>query len=387
MSKRRKICFVITSHIHYGRSRVILRRLKARKDVELQIVVGASAILPQYGNVLADMKRDGFTHHAKITMTLAGGDPVAMAKTTGIGITEFATAFENLQPDVVVVRGDRYEVLAAAAAAAYMNIPVAHIEGGDSTGSIDESVRHAVTKLAHIHFPTNELAEKRLLRMGEDPRYVFNVGCSELEPLASHDKTITSAMINRHGVGDPIDIRKPFILVIYHPVTTQVDVNRKHAEALLRAIGKMKMQTIWFWPNVDAGTDQISKAIRVFREHDDAKHIRFAKYVDWNEFIALLKQCACLVGNSSAGIKEASFLGTPVVNVGSRQHGRLRGENVMDTAEQTDAVVRAVRKQITHGRFAPSSLYYKKHCGKTIADTLATVDLYVQKTFFMNHDG
>ena len=155
-NKIRKICAIITSNIHYARNKLILREIQKRKNLELQIVVGASAILPAYGDVLKLMEKDGFKLNAKITMTLEGGNPIAMAKTTGIGITEFATTFDNLTPDIVLVRADRYEVLSAAVAAAYLNIPVAHIEGGDVTGTIDESVRHAVTKLSHIHFATNE---------------------------------------------------------------------------------------------------------------------------------------------------------------------------------------------------------------------------------------
>ena len=166
----RKVCFIITSQIHYARSKLILEAIREHPNLELQIAVAASAILPQYGDVLSAMEKDGFNADAKIIMTLAGGNPTAMAKTTGIGTTEFATAFDNLKPDIVVIRGDRYEVLAAATAAAYMNITVAHIEGGDVTGTIDESVRHAVTKLSHIHFTTNDAARKRVIKMGEKQR-------------------------------------------------------------------------------------------------------------------------------------------------------------------------------------------------------------------------
>src|SRR3989344_3209929 len=171
--KKRKICFIITSRNHYARSKLILNELKRRNNVELQIIVGAAALLSNYGDVSSFLKKDGFKHDFKIAMAVEGGSSLAMAKTTGIGVTEFATAFYNLEPDLVVVRGDRYEILSAAVAAAYLNIPLAHIEGGDVTGSIDESVRHAVTKLAHIHFATNKRSKDRILRMGEDPKYIF----------------------------------------------------------------------------------------------------------------------------------------------------------------------------------------------------------------------
>ncbi len=379
-SHRRKICFIITSHIHYARSKLILEEIRRNPKLELQIAVAASAILPLYGDVLTSMEHDGFTPNAKIIMTLAGGNPVAMAKTTGIGITEFATAFDNLKPDIVVVRGDRYEVLAAAIAASYMNIPVAHIEGGDTTGSIDESVRHAVTKLAHIHFVTNEFSRKRVLQMGEDASYIFDVGCPELEFVERHRKAITSKDINRYGVGDPLDLEKPFLMVMYHPVTTE-EQNRKHTTLLLDVVSDLHMQTLWFWPNVDAGTDDVAKAIRVFREHCHPHHIRFAKYVLPEEFIALLKKCSCLIGNSSAGIKEASYLGIPVVNIGTRQNGRLRGPNVIDVGYAKGDIKKAIEGQLKKGRFKPSTIYYKEKCSRRIAETLARVPLYTQKSF------
>jgi len=199
---KRKVCFIITSGIHYSRSRLILEELKKRKDVELQIIVGASAILPMYSNTLKLMKKDCFRCNALITMVIEGGSPIAMAKTTGLGIIDFTTVFENLNPDIVVVRGDRYEIIAPTIAAAYLNILVSHIEGGDLTGSIDESVRHAVTKLSHIHFVTNELSRQRVLRMGENPQYVFNLGSPDLELVAKNNYKVSNKLINSLGVGD-----------------------------------------------------------------------------------------------------------------------------------------------------------------------------------------
>lgn len=379
---KRKICFVITSGIHYGRSKYILEEIKNHPDLELQIIVGASALLPQYGNVLSMMQEQGFPCNAKIVMTLEGGNPVAMAKTAGIGITEFATAFDNLQPDVVVVRGDRYEVLSAAVAAAYLNISVAHIEGGDVTGTIDESVRHAITKLAHIHFPTNEPAKKRILTMGEHPDYVFMVGSPEIEFVAKNDFTVDNAFINYIGVGDAVDLQKPYIMVMQHPVTSEVGTNRKHIEETLQAIFEMGIPTIWFWPNIDAGTDEISKGIRGFREKYNPPNIRFIKYIPPEQFIGLLKQSKCLVGNSSAGIKEASFLGIPVVNIGTRQNKRLRAENVMEVDYNTNEIKQAVQTQLDHGLYPSSKLYYKENVSKSIANILAEVNLYHQKEFF-----
>lgn len=381
---KRKVCFVITSRIHYGRSKIILEEIKNHPDLELQIIVGASAILSTYGDVLSLMKKDGFEYNAKIIMTLEGGSPVAMAKTAGIGITEFATAFDNLQPDVVVLRGDRYEVLSAAIASAYMNIPVAHIEGGDVTGTIDESVRHAITKLAHIHFPTNEDSRKRIINMGENPEYVFNFGCPGLEFVEKCKTEITSDMVNQQGVGDEIDLSKPYLLVMQHPVTSEIVDNRANTTAVLEAVEATGMQVLWFWPNVDAGTDEVSKAIRSFREIKNPKKMRFLKFIPADGFTSLLSSSFCLVGNSSAGIKEAPFLGVPAVNVGTRQKGRRGGESVMSVSYDKNQIFDAIQKQIKHGRFERDTYYYKEDTGKKIVDLLANIKLYTQKKF---HDS
>jgi len=380
--KKRKVCFVITSEIHYSRNKLVLRELQKRKDVELQIVVGAGALLEYYGDVLPILKRDKFPCHAKIIMTLQGGSPVAMAKTTGIGITEFATAFDNLEPDLVVVRGDRYEVLSAAIAASYLNIPVAHLEGGDVTGTIDESVRHAVTKLAHIHLATNGRSKERILRMGEDPRFVFNVGSPELEFVTKTKRRPSNQLLNYLGVGDAININKPYVMVMQHPVTSEFGKNRRNVNETLYAVHELDMPTIWFWPNVDAGTDEVSKGIRTFRENHQPKRIRFIKYLPPEDFVGLLRKTLCLIGNSSTGIKECSYLGAPVVNIGTRQTGRMRGENVIDVGYKREAIKQAIQKQLKHGTYKSSSLYYQPGTSKKIAQILATTKPSTQKRFY-----
>lgn len=380
-TKKRKVCFVITSNIHYSRSKEILKTLKKRSDILLQIVVGGSAILDRYGAILDMMRDDGFKYDARITMTLEGGDAIAMAKTAGIGVSEFATVFDNLRPDVVVIRGDRYEVLSAAIAAAYLNITIAHLEGGDVTGTIDESVRHAVTKLSHIHFTTNKKSQGRILRMGERPDYVFNVGCPEIEFIARNKFKVSNELINYLGVGDIVDIDKEYLIVMKHPVATELHKNRRNTKILLSVIHKLKIPTIWFWPNVDAGTDDVAKEIRAFREIKNPEHIRFIKYLPAEQFIGLLQNASCLVGNSSAGIKECSFLGIPTVNIGTRQNGRMRAKNVIDVDFDGEAIKDAICKQLSNGHCKPSNIYYQHGTSRKIVDVLARIPLYTQKQF------
>lgn len=349
--------------------------------MELQIVVGASALLSNYGDVLSLLKKDHFKHNLKIAMAIEGGSSVAMAKTAGLGVSEFATAFHNLEPDVVVVRGDRYEVLSAAIAAAYLNISIAHIEGGDVTGNIDESVRHAVTKLAHIHFATNKKSKERVIRMGEDSKYVFNFGCPELELIAKSTYNVTDNFIDGFGVGNVVDIKKPYLVVMQHPVTSEIDQNRYNITNTLEVVHELKIPAVWFWPNIDAGTDEISKGIRRFREQHNPEHIYFVKNLSPEEFIVLLQGSLCLVGNSSSGIKECSYLGVPVVNIGSRQDGRMRTKNVVDTGYGKNDIKRAIEYQVNHKKYKPSNVYFQKDTSEKIAGTLASVKLYTQKQF------
>src|SRR3989338_3341903 len=221
---KRSVCFVITSFIHYSRSLLILEELKNRPDVDLHIVIGGTALLSKYSSKFAYVRNileaEGFKNLYEVYFNLEGDNPTVKAQTAGLGLIEFAHLFNNVKPDLVVVRGDRFEVLSAATAASYMHIPIAHIEGGDVTGTLDETVRHSITKLAQLHFVTNEKARERVLRMGEPSNYVFNFGSPEIEVF---DKVVNGKMkinLSKTGSGATIDPTKGFVMVMYHPVST-----------------------------------------------------------------------------------------------------------------------------------------------------------------------
>ena len=382
-TRKRRVCFPLTSRAYYGRTQILVQKLHDHPGIDLQLMLGGSILLDKYSPHIADdIEKSGFVISTSYFNVIEGGNHVAMAKTACLTALEFTNGFHSIDPDLVVVCGDRFEQLAIAMAAAYLNKTIAHIEGGDVTGSIDESVRHAITKLAHIHFVTNADAHRRVLTMGEDPNYVFNTGSLDLELASLVQTPLTNDRINSYGVGHAVDITKPFLTVIQHPVTTESD-NRAHLEATLRAIVELDMPTIWFWPNPDAGTGEMAERIRHLREQHPAKteKMRFITNVPVEEFIALLRVTSCLVGNSSAGIKECSYLGTPVVDVGARQQGRLRGEHVINVAYDAGAIVDAVRAQLRHGRFERSDLYYKADASQAMVDVLAGVELYTQKRF------
>jgi UDP-hydrolysing UDP-N-acetyl-D-glucosamine 2-epimerase len=380
---KRRICFPLTNRAYYGRSQLLIRKLHAHPEIELELMLGGSILLDKYSQHIADdIEAGGFNISASLFNVIEGGNHVAMAKTACLTALEFTNGLHAIDPDVVIICGDRFEQLAIAMAAAYLNLTVAHIEGGDLTGSIDESVRHAITKLAHIHFVTNQDARRRVLAMGEDPSYVFNTGSLDVELASRVETVLASDRVNRHGVGHAVDISQPFLMVIQHPVTTERD-NREHLETTLRAVAMLDMPTLWFWPNPDAGTAEMAESLRHFREQHGAatERMRFITNVPADEFVAMLRQAACLVGNSSAGIKECSFLGTPVVNVGGRQQGRLAAEHVLQVGYDSDAIRSAVVAQLRHGRYAPSHIYYQPDASQAIVDVLAGVDLYTQKRF------
>ena len=382
-SDKRRICFPITSRAYYGRSQLLIKKLHAHPGIELELMLGGSILLDKYSRHIADdIEAGGFSISGSFLNVIDGGNHLAMAKTACLTALEFTNGLHTVDPDVVIICGDRFEQLAIAMAAAYLNVTLAHIEGGDVSGSIDESVRHAITKLSHIHFVTNEEARRRVMAMGEDPAYVFNTGSLDVELAARVTRTITSEQINAYGVGHQVDISRPFLIVVQHPVTTERD-NRQHIEATLRAVAALAMPTIWFWPNPDAGTAEMSESLRHVREqHNElTAQMRFITNMPAEDFIALLRQSACVVGNSSAAIKECSYLGTPVVNIGARQQGRLTADHVVHAPYDSAAIQSAVEKQIAHGRYTSSALYYRPDTSEQILNVLATAPLYTQKRF------
>ena len=372
------------SRIHYARQKRLLELLKKSSKVDLQLVVGGSVLLEKYGERFLPAIQDaGFTINETLFNIIDGGSHVSMAKTAGLTALEFANTLYKLNPDVVLIRGDRFEQLALAMAAAYLNKTIAHIEGGDVSGTIDESVRHAITKLSHIHFVTNEDAKRRVIQMGENPRLIFNIGSPDVEFAALVDNKIDGSAVNKTGTGSKIDVNKPFLIVMQHPVTTEKH-NRRNLEITLDAVDSLGLPAVIFWPNSDAGTAEMAKAIRFYREGGKFKNknLRFVTDLLPEDFIGLLRRAGALVGNSSAGIKESSYLGTPVVNIGTRQSNRLRGQNVVDVGYNFAEIKKVISQQLKHGRYPQSKLYYRPSASQKIVEVLSKVKLRSQKKFF-----
>lgn len=380
---RRKIVVVITARPSYSRVKTVLSAIQKHADLELQLVVAASALLDRYGSAVNYIEKDGFAIAAKVFNVLEGENLTAAAKTTGIGILELSTVFDNLKPDIVVTVADRFETMATAIAASYMNIPLAHIQGGEVTGNIDEKVRHAITKLADYHFVASESAKERVIKLGENPDFVFNTGCPSID-IASEINTIKGLNFNPYqkygGVGSDPDLSNGYLVVMQHPVTTEYQNSRKHIEETLEAVNELNMPTLWFWPNVDAGADGTSTGIRAFREYHKLKNVHFFKNMEGDDFLVLLNNAKALLGNSSVGIRECAYLGVPVINIGSRQNKRDRGHNVIDVDYNKNEIIDAVNTVLKNGKSETSAVYGGGNAGLTIADLLVKVPLQFHKT-------
>lgn len=380
---KRKIAVVITARPSYSRVKTVLSAIQAHPNLELQLVVAASALLDRYGSAVNYIVKDGFEIAAKVFNVLEGENLTAAAKTTGIGILELSTVFDNLKPDIVVTVADRFETMATAIAASYMNIPLAHIQGGEVTGNIDEKVRHSITKLADYHFVASESAKERVVKLGENPDFVFNTGCPSID-LAKEVKENSDALpFNPYekygGVGATPDLSNGYLVVMQHPVTNEYQDSRKHIEATLEAVYELNRPTLWFWPNVDAGADGTSTGIRAFREQHQLPNVHFFKNMEGKDFLHLLHHADCLIGNSSVGIRECAYLGVPVVNIGTRQNRRDRGSNVVDVTYDVQAIKKAIEERISSSKQI-SNVYGGGDAGEQIAQLLEQLPLQFHKT-------
>src|SRR5262245_33708784 len=383
---RRKVCVVLVDRANYGRLKPVMQRIQAHPKLELQVVATRTMVLERFHQPVDVVRRDGFNVDGSIYIELEGSTPATMAKSLGFGVVEFASEFQRLKPDIVLVIGDRYEALAAVIAAAYMNICVAHVQGGEVSGSIDESTRHAITKFAHFHFPSTERSAAYLIRMGENPETILSVGCPSSDIARTLDMTLLPDTVNRTGSGAWVDTSKPFLLVAFHPTTTEYGDERRHIEEILHALRKVERPSILLWPNIDAGADHISKAIRVFRDQERPSWLRVLTNLDPESYLNALSNTACAVGNSSSFVRDASYFGTPVVLVGNRQEGREADTHVMSVEPVASEIIVAIDRQVAHGRYAASALYGDGHVAERIAEALARLTPYIQKRLHYIHE-
>lgn len=378
------ICVVITARPSYSRVKSLLYAIKKHPNLKLSLVLAASAILDRFGNVSSYIKSDGFDIAAEVSMVIEGDSPLNMSKTTGLGIIELASVFSRIYPDAVLTIADRYETMATAIAASYMSIPLIHLQGGEVTGSIDEKVRHSITKLADYHFPCTSVSASRLVRMGEDPARVFNFGCPSLDLLESikdYSSLPFDPFIKYKGVGPVFDYNMPYFVVVFHSVTDQYLSAADQVKQLISSVTSFSIPIFWFWPNVDAGSDSISKVLRTFRESKPECNIHFFKNMSSTDFLLLLKFSSLLIGNSSVAIRECSRIPVKAVNIGDRQSCRERCSNVTDCLPDAASITQAIRQSLASPAVSSSDLYGQGDAGAQIADAISNLDLSLKPPF------
>lgn len=347
MKGKRKICVVTGTRAEYGILKALLKKIKESKKLKLQIIATGMHLLPEFGLTVNEIEKDGFSIDAKVPMMVGGDDKVSMAMSIGVGIISLTTAIEKLNPDIVVVFGDRFEMLAAAIAAAYSGRVVAHISGGDSPrAGYDEYSRHAITKISHIHFPTTRKSAERIVKLGEDPKYVFPVGSTALDTILSEKTPAKEFLCKKYG----LDGNKPILLVIQHPVSTNPENAQREIKTTLDAVVELGHQAVVIYPNADPGGRKMIEVIKEYHQKYPDK-IHACGSLPFEEYLGLMKITDVMVGNSSSGIIEAPSFHLPVVNIGPRQEGRERSENVIDVDYDKNEIKKAIQKALFDKKF------------------------------------
>jgi UDP-hydrolysing UDP-N-acetyl-D-glucosamine 2-epimerase len=350
-----RVAVVLTARPSWAKLQPVCAALQD-EGVDVQVIACASALLERYGRVVDVVRAQGYDVADELFTTHEGENLVTSAKETGALLSELSPALKRLNPDAVVVCADRHEVLAAAQAAAYLHLPLVHLQGGEVTGSIDDKVRNAITQLADLHCVATQKARSRVVRMVGDADSVIWTGCPSIDQAMQARYTDPVTLEELGGSGHAVDLSKPFAVVLQHPVTSEQDAYGQ-MWTTLEAVKQVNLPRIVFWPGQDAGAAGMSKAIRTWIDQNPSEVVHTVRSLPPQRFLRLLTQAAVLVGNSSAGIRESAYLGVPVVNIGTRQQGRERAENVRDVPHELLRIVHAIRGQLRHGRYPSSDRY------------------------------
>lgn len=374
--KERKICVATGTRAEYGLLYPAMKAIERHPKLKLSVIATGMHLMPEFGFTVKEIETDGFKIDARVQMHLREDTSVAMAKSLGKGVVGMAGALEEIKPEILVVIADRGEALAAAVAGAHMNIPVAHIHGGDVTagGCIDEPIRHAITRFAHIHFPATKKSAERITKMGEEPWRVHVVGPLGIYAMVKNDFIPKAELCKKLKLNPDNQI----LLTIQHPVTTQVEKASEQMEETMKALVELGEQAVVIYPNADAGGRRIIKVIEKYRKFPK---FRIFKTLPYLTFVSLMRISSVMVGNSSSAIVEAPLFGLPAVNVGIRQEGRERGANVIDATHDKNEIVKAVKKALFDAEFrkmikeAPNPFKIERRGGEKIADILAKIKI------------
>lgn len=351
----RKILYVSGTRADYGLMRRALSAIAARRGLQLEIAATGMHLMPEFGRTIDQMRKDGFKIH-RIEATYAGDDLASMARFIGKFILFFTQKINSVRPDIILVLGDRTEMLAAAVVGAYLTVPVAHIHGGDVTSTVDEIARHAITKLAHIHFPATAASAARIARMGEEPWRIHTVGAPGLDGITTEARCAKDDLAKRFD----LDLSQPLILVVQHPVTCEISAAGSQMRKTMEALRKLNVQAVVVYPNADAGAGEM---IRIIEQYRKLPFLRIYKNIPRNEFLSLMKFATVMLGNSSSAIIEAAAFGLPAVNIGTRQQGRERATSLRDVSYECAAIIEAAKRCIRRRQTTGKNKKYRNPYG------------------------
>ena len=381
--KNRKVCVFINTRGNYGKLYSTMLAIQASKNLELQLVVGGALLDSNYGDHRNIILRNGFQINALLEYPSTGETLTRTAIAAGICTSQAGRILSKLKPDFVLIIADRYESLSIAHAAVCLNFCIVHLEGGEVSGSIDERIRHCISKLAHYHLVANTGAASRVAKMGEHEDNIFVTGSPSFDLLDQINYPSQSESISRQftelQLSFDTNISDDYLVISFHPVVTEYDKVSNHVGQLVEAIKSLHIPSLWVVPNDDSGALVIREYLRKVINNTFDSKIEIIGSLETKAYALLLKHSLCLVGNSSSGIREAAFLGVPAVNIGSRQNGRQRGINVIDVAASVEEIRSAVKTQIKHGSYEPDTLYGDGKSGPKIVQILASISPIVEK--------
>lgn len=368
----RKILYISGTRADYGLMKYTLDKIQKHPELELEIIATGMHLMDEFGTTINEIKNDGFKYHI-IDSVYEKDDKESMLNFIGIFIQKMPEIVEKIEPDIILLLGDRGEMLAGAIAGAYLGIPVAHLHGGEISSTVDDLARHAITKLSNIHFPANLESAKRIIRMGENPEMVFVVGAPGLDSVL-HEELIEPEKIAE--IYD-LDLSQPIILVLQHPVTLEVEDASFQIHETLEAVLDLKRQTILVYPNADAGGRSM---INIIQKYENSPYLKTFKSLPRKDYLSILNIASVLVGNSSSGIIEAASFKLPVINIGTRQYGRDRAENVIDATYKKEDIKAKILYCLSNEMFKNKvenckNPYGNGNAGTNIADILSKIPI------------
>ena len=375
----RKVAVFTGTRAEYGLLYWLLKDLQQDSEIELQLLVSAMHLSPEFGMTYQQIETDGFTITEKVEMLLSSDSAVGTAKSIGLGVLGFADALERMKPDVLVVLGDRFEALAVTQAAMILRIPIAHIHGGEITeGAYDDAIRHAITKLSLLHFTSTEAHRNRVIQLGEHPSRVFNVGAVGLDHL-QRSKMFSLAELS---ASLNFKLEQPYFLVTYHPVTLASEPAKASFENLLKALDAFPQhQIILTYPNADDGGREIIPLLEAYAKQQPSRVLAIPS-LGQKRYLSAVKHAAAIVGNSSSGIIEVPSFKVPTVNIGERQRGRLAAESVFSCPSNTAAIIETLQLGLKSDLTQVVNPYGKGKASEAILKQLKVADLSVVKTFY-----